>query len=526
MIRKTLAFLSFILLGFNSFTQVFVPGLPDVSYAQILKIKNSEIPVSWHNSINYWDSLNWNLRGLPPAKAGLSINPISAQFVYNHNLPHSFNDGPVWKGVGSTAEIHGGLSFHKSRLHITINPVLFFSQNKGFPLATIKDDVSPYSYQFANKNFVSRKIDWVQRFGDESFAKAHLGQSELRYLGNYFTAAVSTQNFVMGPVKFNPLLMSLQAPGLPHLHLGTSKPIPMSIRDIELGKLETNTFQGFVSGSQFFDDVDRDDRRYINGLSVAYQLPYLDRLTVGFHKTMYKYFEHFQARDLFATIKKIDNGQEVSDSTLRFNDAFDQMGALFVDWLFPNVGFNVYLEWSRNDFNGTTSRRFFVSPEHSRAYTIGFQKVFDLPSKKPSALLASYEHTNLSRNMGWLFRPNPPYYQHILIEHGYTNDGQLLGAGIGGGGVSDNLGLTWHDLSRTLGFLIRRIRHDDDYFFERIQALDRQDAEYVISVNGLITKDQFTYGASLRGGKRYNMYYEFENDVKNASIELFFKLTL
>ena len=103
-------------------------------------------------------------------------------------------------------------TFEKRKVFINFFAQYFYSQNLSFGLAPqIKKDVSPFSYQFANKASVSYRIDWVQQYGKKAFGNFHLGQSELRYHDSFFTVGFGTQNFKLGPAIINPIILSRNA---------------------------------------------------------------------------------------------------------------------------------------------------------------------------------------------------------------------------------------------------------------------------------------------------------------------------
>jgi hypothetical protein len=516
---------------FRSTAQVDIPGSLENKYFSLLRLKNPQV-----NHLSYWPSINpvndtlqWNpweyYSESIKVKEGFEVlNPFS-KISYNSTYPRGYNDGPIWKGKGITWELHAGVSGKFKRFSYTLMPVVFYSQNSSFELAPrIKDDVSKYSYQFSNKFAVSYRVDWVQRYGDQAFVKLHPGQSEVRYADQYFSMGLSTQNFKLGPSVISPLIMSRNAPGFPHIDIGTSKPQNLRFKNIDLGKFETKLLYGLFSESKYFDTIPDNSRRYFTGLTVGYSLPFLPNLTFGLNKVLYKSTLHFEPFDLLAVFYIFDTGVYVD--TIKTKDAFDQMASIFIDWTFPQVGLRTYLEWARNDFSGDF-RRMITEPEHSRAYTLGLQKAFDLASDK--ALLLTVEHTNLIRNQSWRYRPNPPYYQHIIVDHGYTNAGQILGAGTGGGSRVEYISLGFYQKNGLLGIDFQAIRFDDDYFNEHVQGYNiqeeynRHDNEYSLGFKYQRNYDRLVLGATMTNSYRLNQYYVLKNDRFNLALALSIK---
>lgn len=108
----------------------------------------------------------------------------------------------------------------------------------------------------------------------------------------------------------------------------------------------------------------------------------------------------------------LPNGRVVNDST-------DQLASLTARWVFPEPRFEAYVEWARTDFN-ERFRDFLVEREHSRAFTLGFQKV--LPSGTGRLRLAG-EHTTLGTSATFQVRGPVTYYVHGIAIQGYTHRG-------------------------------------------------------------------------------------------------------
>ena len=380
----------------------------------------------------------------------------------NSAHPRGFNDGAVWKGKGITTEIHAGIAGRFGVFSYTLYPVVYYSQNlepEIFP-PSLRNGISQYNYQFTAR---LGGIDWVQRYGSSSFAAFHPGQSELKLQIDKFITSVSTQNYSVGPSVFNPIILSRQAGGFPHLRIG-STPFDIKIKDVYLGKTELNFVAGFLQESDYFDENDENDQSYFNALFFTYSPPFFENLTLGFNKALYKQTNRFSAQDLISVIHILD--------TVGPNDQFDQLASATMEWKFPEVGFRAYMEFAYNDFGGFFK---WIEPEHSRAYTIGFEK--ESTMKNGDEIHITYEHTNLSRNHTFLWRAEPTYYIHSVNRQGYTNRGQLLGAGIGPGSNSDILKIDYTHKKSVIGFFGSRIEYNKDYLVVNI-GQGTHDIEY------------------------------------------------
>ena len=444
-------------------------------------------------NLNFHESVNY-LKGNYFKKHDLLL-----KLSYNSAYPRGFNDGPVWKGKGLTLESQGGFSGKKGRLSYTLFPIIFFSQNASYLQSPIiRTDVSRNAYQFVPDG---RNIDWVQRFGDSPFFRFHPGQSEVKMKWGKVITSISTQNYSAGPATHNPIVLGRQGVGFPHLRIG-SEPFDLTIRKLETGKWELNFLYGLLSESDYFDANSENDQRYFNGMFIAYQPKFLPQMTVAFNRALYKNTQFFEPWDLLSTIHIFDSGTR--GDSINTNDTFDQLASLSFTWDLPKSGFRAYLEFARNDFSGKLIR-FLKEPEHSRAYTIGFEKSVNTASGKE--VIISYEHTNLSRNHTFLYQPEPTYYAHHINRQGYTHEGQLLGAGIGPGGNSGHLNVRIVKKDQTIGFLFERIEYNKDYFVVHIQDRERHNIEYSLGFNMQRETESVSYGFESILSYNFNRYY-------------------
>lgn len=453
---------------------------------------------------------------MPSIEAGLSfVDPIM-KVSFNSKYPRSLNDGAVWKGRGITTEMHLGLTGKKGKMSFVINPIFFFSQNAEFPLAESSSaSRNRYNYQF-NSN-----IDWVQRYGDKPFFSMLPGQSELNLNLGKVSFAVSTQNYSLGPSNFNQLLLSRNASGFPHFKVEFDNS-NLRLGKKYLGQIQVQLIHGLLKESKYYDEVPSNDFRYINGFFFAYNPPFLKELTLGFNRIMYKNAEFFKAQDLIAPFVILDDGSRPNLPSVP-NDTFDGLASFTMDWNFIEVGFRAYLEYSRNDFTGGIKNTLLEPDGGQRAYTIGFEKTAELDSDQK--LIFQYEHTNLSRGPVLLYRTaDQSYYTHYLNRHGYTNNGQIIGAGVGPGAISDNFGIKWIKEMCSFGLLIQRIESNRDYFNKNIQSVRLHDQEYTFQINSVLKKNGFDLLSDLGYSYNYSRYYLSDKSNFFAAFGIMLKL--
>ena len=498
------------------FSQILIPGSYDKMLNDLTLLRtDSIVQLSYRSKIEYKDANQY-----------INVLPINTMLSFNSAYPRSFNDGPVWQGKGLTYQLNAGIQMKYGLLKATFYPGVYLSQNSEYELANVNPRQNPLNYQFG----ISQNVDFVQRFGNASFAKAYWGQSEISLGNEKIRMAISSQNFTLGPAKYNSIVLSDAAPGFPHLILGTPEKVNLQLKGKDLGNIEANLFYGLLSESAYFDTISDNDYRYINGLSVAYEIPGIQGFTIGFQRSLFKNTKYFENADLYSMFKIKDNGivvDAIGDTVLiTGNDTFDQLASLSLEWRIPETDMRVYMEFAKNDFNGS-ERRLLVEIEHSRAYTFGLEKLYSLPKRN---LLLGYEHTFLPRYISYQWRPNPPFYTHHIARQGYTHQGQLLGAGIGPGTTSDRADLIFINPRGVFGINFQRRRIDEDYFVMRIpddtSKEFRHDVEYTLG--GIFSREneKYVYGLQVDLSYRFNMYYEHKNDMVNLYSNLFLRYKL
>ena len=143
-------------------------------------------------------------------------------------------------------------------------------------------------------------------------------------------------------------------------------------------------------------------------------------------------------------------------------DERDQRASLTVSWMIPRAQAELYVEWARNDFSPSLDH-VIRYPFHTQAYTVGGQKSFTTPFLPNNRHRIVLEITNIESSRDYIFLWKTTFYAHHIIEQGYTNGGQWIGAGIGTGGNSQYIALeTFYEKGSTRVFF-QRVNPDNDY---------------------------------------------------------------
>lgn len=391
--------------------------------------------------------------------------PVTIDQQYNTRNPYGWNDGAMIPARGYQIMVSTGFYAKAGPLSIQLKPEMVWAQNKAFETFP----TNHYDVVWANYYYFLNRIDNPERFGEKAYSKLLPGQSSIRLNYKALSVGLSTENLWWGPGMRNSLIMSNNAPGFTHFTFNTARPIKSRIGNFEFqiiaGRLnasgilppETNRV---YNGSVLYT-AKPVDWRYINAAIVTWQPKWTPGLFLGASRSYYVY-NNVMGKSIgdyvpvFATIFKASAGKD--DEKQR-----DQLASFFLRWVMPKENAELYFEYGRNDFS-LNLRDLTMSPEHSRAYIIGFRKLLELKNK--AYLQIATEITQTESSATSRFRQQEGWYRHYQVRDGYTNNGQVLGAGIGPGSNSQMISFTYHKGVKSVGIMFERLVHDNDFFYQ------------------------------------------------------------
>ena len=474
--------------------QVQTPGTMHYDLDRIMRI-SGDLPTysaAYQSTIEYMNSEDSTRQ-----ENSITLSDALFKTTFRSAYGRSMNDGPLWYGRGFTHELHAGFQYSRGILDVTFQPVVFYSQNRSFdlqqnPIYQLEYDKSAYSYQF------DALIDYAIRYGNQPFVKFHPGQSDISLRLKHFRTGLSTQNMSVGPSWYNPILLSTNAPGFPHLYFQTRRPLRIPYFDIGFKQV-----WGALQESDYFDDNLDNNWRYFAGLFIELNPRFVPGLQLGFNRTFIQRGQDFSlfSGDPLVTLYRFKAKPDVEDVDLDLNDAFDQIAAVTGRWRHPSAGFEAYFEFAINDFGGS----FFGShPDHARAYNLGVTQIF--PSTDASTYALTFELTNTAMSKTGFVRPPGSYYIHMSIEQGYTNGGQILGSGMGpAGALGYNLFLRRYTDFAVQGLHLEYKRIDEDFYFLYFNDKDRHDFELGVTYRGVLTMSGYNFGLDVGFARRKNM---------------------
>lgn len=362
---------------------------------------------------------------------------------YNTKAPYGQNDGALWQGKGYNTSLTAGARLEAFGFEATFKPQVSWSQNREF-------DYMPGVYGSEYSYFWKGNIDLVQRYGDSSFWTFDWGDTEIRYSWNNFTVGFGFQSPWLGPAFLNPMLGSNNAGTYPKFDIGLRKTkVYMPYTDWYLGEIEGRAWLGYLTESDYFDNDSTNDHRQLTGFSVAYSPSIIPGFTIGANKICINNWKD-------KSIKYLNPLYSTND----LNTQEDQKASFFVSQVFPQVGFEVYGELGVDDY----SAKKIENPFHTAIYTVGTKKTLSISNKHGifGEIIFEWSNFEMSQDfqLQWKYMG---YYSHSGIMQGYTQRGQILGAGSGYFGNSQYLAFRTYFPNGNATLFLHYNRPDTNY---------------------------------------------------------------
>jgi hypothetical protein len=426
-----------------------------------LKIDNSFDPDKTLKD-NRWTDFDGIYR-LGKNKVTVQLLPITIFQQFNSDHAAGINDGIMIPARGFQALISGGLYLKYGPISIQLRPELVYAENRAETKKVYGGNPNNTQVDSWYASYIW-DIDLPDRFGEKPYQKASWGQSSIRLTYGHVSFGLSNENLWWGPGLYNSLLMTNNAPGFKHFTLNTVKPIRTPIGSFE-GQIIAGRFEG--SG---FSPNKQDDWRYLNGVVISYQPKWVPGLFLGLNRAFMVYSKKMgkglsDYLPIFIPISKKGDGGSSEDQKDR-----DQKASVFLRWFWIKEHGEIYFEYGRDDHSWNL-RDFLMEPTHSAAYIIGLHKLIPLTINLEKYIEINLEITQLEMDNITINRNGGSWYKHFSIIHGYTNDGQVLGAGIGPGSNLQTIYISWNKGLKSSGIQFERFVHDNDFFHTYIKDI-------------------------------------------------------
>lgn len=455
----------------------------------------------------------------------LQLMPIVWQNQYTSAYPYGWNDGAMIPARGFQTMFSAGIYASYKFISVQFRPEFVAAQNKAYTGFDGKTEASwQVWYNWANN------IDMPERFGDGSYTKAFWGQSSVRLNFDPVSVGLSTENLWWGPGRRNSLLMSNTAPGFAHLTLNTTRPVRTPI-----GSFEGQLIAGRLAGSGYsptplgnpdhydqYYDPKRDDWRYLSGIILSYQPKWFPGLSLGLTRSFVRYHNDggSSLNNIFPLLgsgsARFDQDNPDRPTNVEGEKMRDQYSSIFGRWVFPKGKAELYAEYGRTD-PPWNSRDFVVELEHSRAYVIGFTKLVPLKNLHDDLLQFNLEFTQLERARTSQVRTSPTWYTNNIVRHGYTQRGQVLGAGIGPGSNLQSFSVDWVRGLKQIGIQFERLVHNNDFYYDASGDIRKNWVDLGASLNGVWDYQHFVFTGGLSFMHAYNYQYEIGNNTNERN---------
>lgn len=460
-------------------------------------------------------------------KAQVRLLPPAITQQFNSHHPFGWNDGSMIPAKGYQVQLSAGIFARFGRLTVQLRPEVVYAQNAPFSTFPVRYSDSLWRSYY---NTVLTMVDAPERFGTGAYVKLFPGQSSIRFNFKKLSVGLSTENLWWGPGVRNALLMTDNAPGFPHLTLNTAAPLLSPIGSFEgqlvsgflksSGILPPDTGRTF-NGEKLYTPKPQSDR-YINGIVLTWQPKWTQGLFLGFSRVFYAYRTDVQ-HSLSGYLPVIGHLFKGNEEQARVEDSLkrDQFISFFFRLLLPKEKAEVYAEFGRNDYSGN-SRDLALEPEHSRAYILGVRKLFET-GRKDKTVEVMAEQTNLQIPSTVMLREQGSWYAHHQVRDGYTNRGQIIGAGIGPGANSQTIGLSLIEGLNKTGLLLERIVHNNDFYYNAFapsRNFLRHWVDLSVGVNKTWRQKSFVYEAALTWVKSLNYEWQQRADYDNIQARL------
>lgn len=492
---------------------------PDISFCarpffpkRALKVKNSFDP----DSTLQQNSFNQSNETVLLGKRGyIQLMPMTWKQQFNTLHPEGIDNGAMIPSRGYQTLFSGGIYMKYGPLSIQLMPEIDYANNPafaGFPVAYGYSRWTQYYYGVLNY------IDLPERFGNGPYHKANWGQSSIRLTFGAVSVGLSNENLWWGPGLRNDLIMTDNAPGFMHLTFNTVRPVKTSIGSFEwqliAGKLEPSgylppgTDRTNYNGQLLYAPKPA-VWRYLSGLVVTWHPKWVPGLFLGFARTIQQYHKDVGVNliDYFPVFEPLGLKAAGGDALLAKKQS--QLYSVFARWLWEKAHGEIYFEYGRNNYFWDKSD-LQLEAAYSGAFVIGFRKLTPLLLHKDEYIQTILEFTQLAVNSTTVNRGGTSWYLSSVVRAGYTNEGQILGAGIGPGSNMQTLEVDWIKSFKTIGLRIERYAHNNDFFNTYIKDDRRNWVDMSVSLLGTWPYKNLLFNTQLEWVRCLNYEWLFK----------------
>ena len=509
-------------------------------------------PINIENFRNNDKSLNvanytTNLLSNKNKSIRLNLLPVDYFISYDSHHPYNRNNGSMIPNRGYQHIVSAGIFFKLGPLSIKLNPEHHFSENKDFE-GFGEGPNGHYPIIWAKRYQLWNSIDMPERFGLKRHNRKLIGQSNIKINYKGISLGISNENLWWGPSMRNSIMLSNHAEGFKHITFNSNRPINVGIGNVEWqlisGRLESSRFTPprtdfMYAGTKLYvpkinQQGKTDDWRYMQGLIFTYSPKWINGLHLGFIRWVQMYSALVEGK--YWWMEGEPTYFPIFKNLFRKNDKYEnyeaqtnQAAGLFFRWEWLDSKAEIYAEFHHNDAKENL-RDLFLDSDHSRAATIGLQKIFTI---KRNDYLFSWEWTQMEQTAGRIIRNASSWYRHRWVFDGYTNRGEVLGSGIGPGSNSHYFSFDKIGLNSRYGVAIEIIDNDNDFNYEAFESANdfrRYWKDLNVHLKFIKNYNNIFISSNLIYSKNFNYqwdlddtaepYYHKGNDTSNLHFSL------
>ena len=380
----------------------------------------------------------------------VDLMPVQLHQQYVTDIPFKTIDGPMLASSGYQVMASAGVFAKLGPLTIQLQPQWVNAQNKSF-----SNNVQTTNYN---------KLFW--------------GNSSIRLNAGPASIGISSENISWGPSVFNPLLMSGHAPGFAHLTFNSTRPLKTPIGSFEWQMIAAyldpmdNTYKGLAE----VESATAPGRRYLNSAIITYQPKWVSGLSLGMSRVVQENETELEYnKQWFLLLNNIDRA---SDADFNTEQSRDQYAGFFLRYLMKPSNAEFYIEWGRNDafYN---LRDAIQRLDHTRAYTLGMRKLFQVNAQKTKYWQLISEYTRMQQPPSWPLLSGGSWYVHSRAIQGYTHLGEILGAPIGQGANAQTVRLSKFNGLQQFGIQLERVTQNGVYFEDALAFTNPSKTKWV-----------------------------------------------
>lgn len=440
--------------------------------------------------------------------------PAEVRLSYDSNFPDSRNNGAMIRSRGIQTMISTGIYAELGALSIQIKPEVIYAQNRSYRGFS----ENHFDIIWARRYVWFNNMDRPERYGNKAYKRLVPGQSSIRLNKWGLSLGLSTENIWWGPGIRNSIMMSNNAEGFAHITFNTTRPLKTKIGSFEwqfvTGRLESSGFpppdttRTLTNRTLYVPKID--DWRYFQGFNLSYSPKWIKGLSLGATRWVQAYSEFVKETDdylpAFSNLfRNNDNNMGPRDELQR-----DQAAGIWLRWVWLDSNAEIYFEFHRNDASANF-RDLILDSDHTRGSTLGVHKLFKT-KKEGRFIQFNWEWTQLAQTGSIILRRGiGGWYTHSRVRHGYTHNGEILGAPIGPGSNVHYLSVAWVEGKRKIGGAIERLTHNNDFLrfaYEDSQDFRRYWVDYNIHAFADWEFDNFLVSGNIIYTRALNYQWE------------------